>query len=179
MIWFEGTCPRCNRVSILDVNMPCTNVLTDGTPCGYTLPMSLASGNKTYRRKFAKHTSPAAPGESGNRSWTCSGLYDQHQAGAFLSGVLYYDAANSYLCLLSAVGGGEAQVAYPLSGTIEPAGWSVMPLNSAWPNLHHHYRDTISGMTLVATGEFLVSCWPSASGKQYDVCQSGQLIGRY
>jgi hypothetical protein len=37
MIQFRGICSRCNKLSLVDVNTPCSNLLGDGSTCGYTL----------------------------------------------------------------------------------------------------------------------------------------------
>src|SRR5262249_49075953 len=79
MINFRGTCPRCNRLSLVNLETPCPNTFGDGRVCGYALTTDVMSGNHTYRTKEAKHTSPPPSGSRGDHSWTSSGLYDLHQ----------------------------------------------------------------------------------------------------
>ena len=63
------------------------------------------------------------------------------------------------------------------------AWYLTMPLNSKWPNLHLHYRESVSGVIPIADGDFVVaSSGIIVSGveqKAYSVWQSGQVIAVY
>ena len=59
MINFCGVCPRCNRVSHVNIKRnPCTNRLGDCGVCGYVLPIEelWPAADQIYRRKEDKHT---------------------------------------------------------------------------------------------------------------------------
>src|ERR1700733_1352831 len=99
MIKFRGICPGCNKLSLIDVNTPCPNILGNGKICGFALTTELASGNRVFREKHEKHTNPPPPGASGDHSWTSSGNYGLHQTAALASGNLCYDTTNNYFCL--------------------------------------------------------------------------------
>ena len=182
MIHFRGLCPGCNKLSLVDVNTPCPNLLNNGRTCGYALTTSLASGNRLVRKKHDKHTNPPPSGSTDDHSWTSAGLYDVHQTAALISGVLGYDTVNNYFCLTHPVPSGEAQVTY-LAGTTADAWYLTMPLNSRWPNLHLHYRESVSGVIPIAEGDFVVaSSGIMVSGveqKAYNIWQSGQVVAVY
>jgi hypothetical protein len=182
MIHFRGVCPGCNKLSLVDVNTPCPNVFNDGRTCGYALTTSLTSGNSVFRKKHEKHTNPLPSGSTADHSWTSSGLYDVHQTAALSSGVLGYNPVNNYFCLTHPVPSGEACVTYR-SGTTADAWYLSMPLNSKWPNLHLHYRESVSGVIPIAEGDFVVaSSGIMVSGveqRAYTIWQSGQVIAAY
>jgi hypothetical protein len=141
MINFRGICPGCNRLSLVNLETSCPNLLNNCRVCGYTVTTSVASGNSLFRKKEDKHTNPPASAFKGEHSWTDPGHYDIHQAAALASGNLCYDPAKDYFCLSFPVASGEARVAYQ-SGTTQDAWHLNMPLNSRWPDLHLHYRRT-------------------------------------
>jgi hypothetical protein len=90
---------------------------------------------------------------------------------------------NNYFCLSAPLASGEAKVEYLASGTAEDA-WRInMPLNSKWPNLHIHYRESDAGLIPIASGDFVVaSSGILVSGverRAYSVWQSGQLVAVY
>jgi hypothetical protein len=182
MIQFRGICPGCNRLSLVDVNTPCPNLLSNGSICGYALTTSLVSGNSHFRNKHDKHTNPPPSGSTDDHSWTSSGLYDVHQTAALSSGVLGYDTVNNYFCLTHPIPSGEAQVTYR-DGTTADAWYLTMPLNSKWPKLHLHYRESVSGVIPITEGDFVVaSSGIEVSGvkqKVYSIWQSGQVIAAY
>jgi hypothetical protein len=182
MISFREICPRCNRLSLVNFDTPCPNVMNDRRVCGYTLTTSATSGNSLFRRKKDKHTNPPASGFKGEHSWTNSGLYDVHQKAALASGNLCYDPVNDYFCLSFPVPSGEARVAYQ-SGTTQDAWYLNMPLNSRWPNLHLHYREDESGLIPIVSGDFVFAgSGIMVSGqerKAYSVWQSGQPVAVY
>jgi hypothetical protein len=184
MIQFRGVCPRCNKLSLVDTKTPCSNILGNGSVCGYALTTDVASGNSLFRRKEAKHTNPPPSGAaSGVHSWTNSGLYDVHQTAALASGNLCYDTVNNYFCLTAPLPSGEARVRYLKSGTTEDAWLINMPLNSKWPNLHLHYRQDDTGLIPIASGDFVVASSgilvSGAERKAYSIWQSGQVVAVY
>jgi hypothetical protein len=156
MIHFRGICPNCNKLSLVDVDTPCPNLLNNGRSCGYALTTSLAGGNRLFRKKQHKHTNPPTPSSTADHSWTTSGLYDVHQTAALSSGLLGYDSVNNYFCLTLPVPSGEAVVTYR-TGATSDAWYLTMPLNSKWPNLHLHYRESVSGVMPIAEGDFVVA----------------------
>jgi hypothetical protein len=183
MIHFRGLCPGCNKLSLIDVKTPCPNTLSNGCVCGFALTTEVASGNRLFRKKEGKHTNPPPPGASGDHSWTGSGLYALHQTAALASGTLCYDPINNYFCLSSPLASGEARVFYQQSGTTEDA-WQInLPLNSKWPNLHLHYRQSDSGLIPIASGDFVVaSSGILVSGveqKAYSIWQGQQVVAVY
>jgi hypothetical protein len=96
--------------------------------------------------------------------------------------VLGYDTVNNYFCLTHPVPSGETQVTYH-TGTTADAWYLTMPLNSKWPNLHLHYRESVSGVIPLGEGDFVVaSSGIMALGieqKAYTIWQSGQVIAIY
>ncbi len=112
MINFRILCPGCNRLSLVNLLTPCSNILNDGRVCEYALTTDVASGNSLCRRKENKHTNPPASGFTGEHSWTNSGLYDGHQTAAFASGNLCFDPVKDYFCLSFPISSGEARIAY-------------------------------------------------------------------
>jgi hypothetical protein len=180
MINFRGICPRCNRLSLVNLDTPCPNTFNDGRVCGYALTTDVASGNHKYRVKEAKHTAPQVSGASGDHSWTSPGLYDLHQTAALTSGNLCYDPINKYFCLSTPLGSGEAKVSYQQSGTTQDAWRITMPLNSRWPDLHLHYRESEAGLIPIASGDFVFAgsgiMVSGVEQKAYSVWQSGQLV---
>ncbi len=141
------------------------------------------SGNHAYRAKETKHTSPPPSGSTGDHSWTRPGLYDMHQMAVLASGNLCYDMVNRYFCLSAPLGSGEATVAYQQSGTTADAWRITMPLNSKWPNLHLHYRESEAGLIPIASGDFVFAgsgiMVSGVERKAYSVWQGGQVIAVY
>jgi hypothetical protein len=180
MIHFRGICPGCNRLSLVDVKTVCPNILGNGSVCGFALTTELVSGNRLFRKKEAKHTNPPSPGTCAEHSWTSSGLYGLHQTAALASGNLCYDPINNYFCLSAPLASGEAKVFYQQNGTTENAWRITMPLNSRWPNLHLHYRQSDSGLIPIASGDFVVSSSgmliSGVEQKAYSVWQGGQIL---
>ena len=183
MIHFRGICPGCNKLSLVDVNTPCPNLLNNGRTCGYALTTSLASGNRHSRKKHDKHTNPPPSGSTDDHSWTTSArLYDVHQTAALSSGVLGYDTGEKLLLPHAPRpqrrGQGECR-----TGTTADAWYLTMPLNSRWPKLHLHYRESVSGVIPIAEGDFVVaSSGIMVSGveqKAYSIWQSGQVVAVY
>jgi hypothetical protein len=183
VINFRGICPSCNRLSLVSLNTPCPNVFNDGRICGYALTTDVASGNRTYRAKQDKHTRPPPSGALGEHSWSSPGLYDVHQTVAFASGNLSYDTINNYFCLTAPIGSGEARVSYQQSGTTEDAWRVAMPLNSKWPNLHLHYRESEAGLIPITSGDFVFAVSgilvSGVEKKAYSVWQSGHVVAVY
>lgn len=182
MINFRSICPACNRLSLVNLQTPCPNLLNDGRVCGYALTASVTSGNSLFRRKEAKHTNPPASGFKGEHSWTNSGLYDVHQTAALASGNLCYDPVKDYFCLSFPVASGEARVAYQ-SGTTHDAWCLNMPLNSRWPDLHLHYRKDESSLIPIVSGDFVFAgsgiLVSGVEKKAYSVWQNNNLVAVY
>jgi hypothetical protein len=154
MITFRGICPRCSRLSLVNLQTPCPNTFGDGRVCGYTLTTEVMSGNHTYRAKEAKYTKPPL-GANRGPFMDEPGLYYLHQRAALASGTLCYDTVNRYFCLSAPFGSGEAKVAYQQSETTADAWRIIIPLNSKWPNLHLHYRQSEAGLIPIASGDFV------------------------
>jgi hypothetical protein len=183
MMNLSGECPGCHRPTFINFATPCQNRLNGGGICGFTIDTTSMSGGKTRRAKELKHTGPPASGTLKEHSWVGSGQYDPMREVALTSGNICFDSANDYFCLAHPIASGLATVAYPMSGTVEVAGYVVLPVNSRWQNYHPHFRVDQSSLTPVASGNFtLTSSGMTVSGvdvRSFDVWQSGQRVASY
>ena len=112
MIHFRGICPGCNRLSLVDINSPCPNILNNGSDLRLPFDDELGRRQQLFRKKHNKHSNPPPSGSTADHSWTSSGLSDVHQTAALSSGMLGYDTVNNYFCLTLPIASGEAQMTY-------------------------------------------------------------------
>ncbi len=156
---FSYRCPKCGRFSLIDPQGACQNKLGNGDTCGYHLAFKYDVGNRVYRSKVEKHTSPPPPVAAGTWSWVDSKeRYSLFHEMTLVSGSVNLDPDNNYLFLWHTPSGSGsiAHVMYADAGTITSCSGVVSPLNSKVQNIHSHFDNWNDAWTPIAAGQSLV-----------------------
>jgi hypothetical protein len=149
------------------------NCLSNGSVCGYSLPIKYAEGNRDYKDKYEKHTRPLG-GYLGAHSWTGSGEYPQDRAAVLDSGSVFYDPSHNSLVLIAPVqSGSSAHVS--CSGVNTAAEQVLLPILPKIQKLHHYYIGSGVPLQEIAEGPLDIHL-PTPTDPRFSIYQSGKLI---
>jgi hypothetical protein len=159
MALFSYKCPKCGQFSLTDPNGSCQNKFKDGNTCGYQLAFKFELGNRPFRSKVEKHTTPPAAITAGTWSWVDSKeKYSLFHEMTLKRGSLNLDQANNHLFLWHTPSGSTAiaHVIYGEAGTTGSVSGVVSPLNSKLQNIHSHFDNWNDNWTQIAVGHNLI-----------------------
>jgi len=152
-------CPRCNRMTLIDPQGKCQNMLSNGQVCGYQIPLSYDLANRTLKSKWDKHSGPPGFELEQTLSWVENiDSYGSHRIDVLQNGTVTLRPDIPYLFLWHAPFGSFpiASVQYATAGTVTQANGIIMPLNSKLQLLHHHYGTWRSDWEVIGYGSNLI-----------------------